>query len=270
EGSPLTLSAFARLLATVLRRTDSAARPEPATSKILNEDICVVPLESRSGDRGHEIAKARRDEGERRLVANGVVRERGLLELRIDGIPVERRRERNAVFERRGAIRTRCRADVAGGGRCELYGRPCTARGSSGSGERRLKVDIARLVVRRIDVRQVVGEHLHAARLQLQRLRLDAEVRIQIEQRWHWIGVKDSTRRGHSNTHARGGWSARRPSQRVQGVTRLPSRRQNIAAAAASRASAGSPGVWPAACNGRAHSKRSDDEPTHAHPTPRL
>jgi hypothetical protein len=34
-GSPLTLSALARLLATVLSRSDCAAMPLPAMSKIL-------------------------------------------------------------------------------------------------------------------------------------------------------------------------------------------------------------------------------------------
>ncbi len=61
-GSPLMLSAFARLLATVLSRTDCADMPEPATSKILNEGMdvlryCCAGL--LAGDRGHEAAEAR-------------------------------------------------------------------------------------------------------------------------------------------------------------------------------------------------------------------
>src|SRR5688500_11320123 len=38
-GSPLTLSALARLLAVVLRRTDCALMPLPAMSKMLKEDM---------------------------------------------------------------------------------------------------------------------------------------------------------------------------------------------------------------------------------------
>src|SRR5262245_41461080 len=78
-GSPLTLSAFARLLAVVLSRTDCALIPEPAMSKILNEDMASTPLLARDG--GHQGAELRIQEGQRRLVTHGVFGECRLFEL---------------------------------------------------------------------------------------------------------------------------------------------------------------------------------------------
>src|SRR5690606_2602586 len=83
---PLTLSALARLLATVLSRTDCAAMPEPAMSKILNEDMKVSLL---AGDGGHQRPELRRQQLQRRLVTHGVVGKRGLLQLGVDGIAVQ-------------------------------------------------------------------------------------------------------------------------------------------------------------------------------------
>src|SRR5271154_2460350 len=61
-GSPLTLSALARLLATVLSLTDSALMPEPAISNTLNEDMCFALL---ADDRGHQFLQTRTEKGER-------------------------------------------------------------------------------------------------------------------------------------------------------------------------------------------------------------
>ena len=44
SGLLLTLFAFARLLATVLRRTVCAATPDPAMSKILKVDMTYCPV----------------------------------------------------------------------------------------------------------------------------------------------------------------------------------------------------------------------------------
>src|SRR6186713_1347484 len=55
------------------------------------------------------------EERERRLVTHGVLGERGLLDLRVDGVAVERRRERRAVLEVRaaGGFGRRRAADMA-------------------------------------------------------------------------------------------------------------------------------------------------------------
>src|SRR5690242_14941971 len=54
---------------------------------------------SGSRDRGQQAAELVAEEGQRRLVAHRVLGEGRLLELRVDGVAVERRRERRAVLE---------------------------------------------------------------------------------------------------------------------------------------------------------------------------
>src|SRR4051794_9039241 len=97
------LSAFARLLATVLRRTDCADMPEPATSKILNEGIYVsfalLSGQLLTGNRGHEAAEPVVQERERCLEAHRVFREVGLLHLHVDGVAVEGGSHRHSVLE---------------------------------------------------------------------------------------------------------------------------------------------------------------------------
>src|ERR1700691_3267166 len=50
-------------------------------------------------DRGHQFLETRIEKGERGLIAHRVLGKRGLLELRIDGIAVERRCHRHAILE---------------------------------------------------------------------------------------------------------------------------------------------------------------------------
>jgi hypothetical protein len=45
----------------------------------------------------------------------------------------------------------------------------------------RLEVDITRFVVVRVDVGEIIGQYLHTPRLQLECLRVYAEIRVQIE-----------------------------------------------------------------------------------------
>src|SRR6187402_2507537 len=94
----LTLSALARLLAVVFSRTDCAAMPDPAMSKALNDDMTSYPsLVTENG--GQQTAEFGVEESERRLVTHGVLGERGLLDLRVDGVAIERGREWRAVLE---------------------------------------------------------------------------------------------------------------------------------------------------------------------------
>src|SRR5262245_57095560 len=110
--------------------------PEPAMSNALKDDIGVSASvmcgsRLRSGlateDGGQQAAKLRVEESQRRLVPHRVLGEVGLLDLRIDGVAVERRGERRAVLEigvRAGGRAARAGADVAG-----LCGRQRDARG---------------------------------------------------------------------------------------------------------------------------------------------
>ena len=59
SGLLLTLFAFARLLATVLRRTVCAATPDPAMSKILNVDMTYCPVIAVMRPRICELMKLR-------------------------------------------------------------------------------------------------------------------------------------------------------------------------------------------------------------------
>src|SRR6187401_2115310 len=88
--------------------------PDPAMSKALKEDIVSYPLLATKNG-GHQAAKLGVEECERRLVTHGVLGERGLFDLRVDGVAVERRRERRAVLEVgvRGGICGRGATDVA-------------------------------------------------------------------------------------------------------------------------------------------------------------
>src|SRR5688572_29794702 len=103
--------------------------PEPAMSKILNEDMRISLL---AGDGGHQRPELRREKLQRRLVAHRVVGKCRLLELRVDGIAVQRWRERCAVFqESRGGTRLECLAgttDVAGLRGLQRAGRSGTLR----------------------------------------------------------------------------------------------------------------------------------------------
>src|SRR5262245_11805284 len=98
------LSAFARLLATVLSRTDCADIPEPAISNTLNEGMSQF-LALLAGDRGHQAAELRLQKSERGLEADRVLSKRGLLHLHVDGVAIERRGERRSVFEIGGSFR---------------------------------------------------------------------------------------------------------------------------------------------------------------------
>src|SRR5689334_8359642 len=104
SGVLLTLSALARLLAVVLRRTDCADIPEPAISNALKDDMAAsYPPFSGTHDGGQETAELVVQEGQRGLVAHRVLGEGRLLELRVDGVAVEGRRERRAELEVRAA-----------------------------------------------------------------------------------------------------------------------------------------------------------------------
>src|SRR5579862_806679 len=146
-----------------------------------------------AGDGRHQALELVREEGKGGLEANTVVGEGRLLELYVDRVAIERGGEWHAVLQSAAGIRRspgcagsrrRCRgcrrrgtgADVgaARGGECQR-GR---AR-SAGSPEQGAKVDIARLVVRRVGVGDVIRQHRGALAVDLQRILVNAEVGIQ-------------------------------------------------------------------------------------------
>src|SRR5690349_4590024 len=177
SGVLLTLSALARLLAVVFRRTDCADMPEPAISNALNDDM--AGYSSATGDRGEQPAELVAEEGQRRLVAHCVLGEGRLLQLRVDGVAVERRRQRRAVLEVRAArgIGRSCAADVPG-----LRGAEVDAlRGLLAGGTRHgfAEVDVAGLVARRVGVREVVGDQLGTAPAHVERGGVYTEILIE-------------------------------------------------------------------------------------------
>src|SRR6185437_4227505 len=143
----LTLSALARLLATVLRRTDSADMPEPAILKMLKNAMMVLPgdllADLLTDDGGGELAEPVLEEGERGLEAHGVLRELPFLHLRVDRIAVERGGERHAVLEELLGGDA-----LAGGGGCgEVVGagrRLLQAGLRAGGGQGSAKIDVTR------------------------------------------------------------------------------------------------------------------------------
>src|SRR5687768_9466857 len=103
--------------------------PEPAISNALNDDMvdCLA-----TEDRGQQSPEFGVEESERRLVTHRVFGERGLLDLRVDGVAVERGREWRTEFEVRvGGGAAGRGADVAGlrGGQANARG--LVARGAS-------------------------------------------------------------------------------------------------------------------------------------------
>src|SRR5689334_14256882 len=92
------LSALARLLATVLSRTDCADNPEPAMSNTLKEGM-RFPRGSLACDRRHQVAELGVQEGQSRLKVHRVLRELRLLHLHVDGVAVEGGSERYAILQ---------------------------------------------------------------------------------------------------------------------------------------------------------------------------
>src|SRR5690606_9002265 len=90
---------------------------------------------------------------------------RGLLELGIDGIAVERRLVRHAVLELAGGL------GMSGQVTRMRTLEPRTGGFTKSAAE----IDIAGLVARRVGVRHVRCEHLEAARADGERLGMDAE-----------------------------------------------------------------------------------------------
>src|SRR5580698_6170972 len=104
-------------------------------------------------DRSHQFFETRIEKRQRGLIAHRILGKRRLLELRIDGVAVERGRHRHAVLEIGAERGIRCvdalTGEVRGTGarhcqRAIAAGAAVTACG----GERGLEVDVARLVIR--------------------------------------------------------------------------------------------------------------------------
>src|SRR5262245_58787677 len=181
------LSALARLLATVLSRTDCADMTEPAISNSLNDGMRALLL---NGDRGDEAAALRLQEGQRGLEPHCVFCKGGLLHLHIDGVAIERGSERYSVFQIRGGLGTRsfiraAQVSCAGGAqehgaiRARRAGVSCSR--AARLRECRAKVDVARLIAGGIGIREIACQHLSALAADLQRVRMDAEIRIEID-----------------------------------------------------------------------------------------
>src|SRR5690606_15989129 len=116
-----------------------------------------------------QAVDARREKIEARLVANRRLGERGLLELRVDRIAVERRLIRHAVLELLGSR--------GASGQVTLVRalEPSAASGAGRFAQSAAKVDVAGFVSRRIGVRHVGREHLETARAERERLGVYAE-----------------------------------------------------------------------------------------------
>ena len=109
-----------------------------------------------------QAAEARGQERERRLEAHGVLGERGLLHLHVDGVAVERGCERHAIFEVGGVSAVASRVDVIHvGGAHRALG--IWAGGSAGLRQRRAEIEIARLIAGRVRIREIAREQLRCA-----------------------------------------------------------------------------------------------------------
>src|SRR5882672_878797 len=135
-------------------------------------------------NRGQQAAKLVVEDGERRLVTHRVFGELGLLDLRVDGVAVERRRERRAVFEVRvrRSVRGSGAADVSGIRRGERYARGLLTRRAR---QRLAEIDVARLVSGRVGIREVPGDQLAAPRAHVEGGCVHTNVLIQIEGHGH-------------------------------------------------------------------------------------
>src|ERR1700722_361138 len=98
--SPLSLSAFARLLAVVFNRIVSAFRALPETSNTLNKDmLALLDCGLLSGDHELQFGYPEVDEIQAGLVAHVVLGECRLLHGHFHGVAVQRGLVRIAVFQ---------------------------------------------------------------------------------------------------------------------------------------------------------------------------